>query len=64
VRHRIGRLIRAEPAGRPLSDDQLVRLMEKEGISVARRTVAKNREQLRIPASSVRRRQAVLSGQF
>jgi RNA polymerase sigma-54 factor len=62
VRHRIGRLIRAEPAGRPLSDDQLVRLMEQEGIQVARRTVAKYREQLRIPASSVRRRQAVLSG--
>lgn len=64
VRHRIGRLIRAEPAGRPLSDDQIVRLMENEGVSVARRTVAKYREQLRIPASSVRRRQAVLSGQF
>jgi RNA polymerase sigma-54 factor len=62
VRHRIERLIRAEPAGRPLSDDQLVHLMEAEGVSVARRTVAKYREQLHIPPSSVRRRQAILSG--
>jgi RNA polymerase sigma-54 factor len=62
VRHRIERLIRAEAAGRPLSDDQLVRLMEAEGVSVARRTVAKYREQLHIPPSSVRRRQAILSG--
>lgn len=62
VRHRIERLIRSEPAGRPLSDDQLVRMMETEGVSVARRTVAKYREQLHIPPSSVRRRQAILSG--
>ncbi len=62
VRHRIERLIRAEPAGRPLSDDQLVQMMEAEGVSVARRTVAKYRDQLNIPPSSVRRRQAILSG--
>ena len=62
VRHRIERLIRAEPAGRPLSDDQLVTLMEAEGVSVARRTVAKYRDQLNIPPTSVRRRQAILSG--
>jgi RNA polymerase sigma-54 factor len=62
VRHRIGRLIRAETAGKPLSDDQLVRLMQAEGVTVARRTVAKYREQMNIPASSVRRRQAILSG--
>ena len=62
VRHRIERLIRAEPAGRPLSDDQIVKMMECEGVSVARRTIAKYREQLSIPPSSVRRRQAVLSG--
>lgn len=64
VRHRIERLIRAEPAGRPLSDDQLVRLMQGEGVSVARRTVAKYRDQLGIPPSSVRRRQATLSGRI
>jgi RNA polymerase sigma-54 factor len=62
VRHRIEKLIRAEPAGRPLSDDQIVRMMEGEGVSVARRTIAKYRDQLSIPPSSVRRRQAILSG--
>ena len=62
ARHRIERLIKAEAASRPLSDDQLVHIMEAEGVSVARRTVAKYRDQLNIPTSSVRRRQAILSG--
>lgn len=62
VRHRISRLIRAETVARPLSDDQLVQIMKADGIEVARRTVAKYREQLNIPASSIRRRQAVLAG--
>jgi len=62
VRHRIEKLIRLEPAGKPLSDDQLVKLLEQEGIVIARRTVAKYREQLNIAPSSVRRRQAVLAG--
>lgn len=62
VRHRITRLIRMEDAARPLSDDQLVRMMQTEGVEVARRTVAKYREQIGIPASSIRRRQAVLAG--
>ena len=62
VRFRIEKLIRAEPAGKPLSDDQLVKLLEQEGIAIARRTVAKYREQLDIAPSSVRRRQAILSG--
>lgn len=64
VRHRIGTLIRAEPLAAPLSDDQLVRLMQAEGVSVARRTVAKYREQLNIPSSSARRRQAVVAGRL
>lgn len=64
VRHRIGALIRCELPEAPLSDDQLVRLMQSEGISVARRTVAKYREQLNIPGSTVRRRQAVVAGLF
>lgn len=64
VRHRIARVIRAEPADRPLSDDQLVRLMQEEGVTVARRTVAKYREQMNIPSSSVRRRQAVVAGRL
>lgn len=64
VRHRIARVIRAEPPDRPLSDDQLVRLMQEEGVTVARRTVAKYREQMNIPSSAVRRRQAVVAGRL
>ncbi|WP_126979244.1 RNA polymerase factor sigma-54 [Frigidibacter oleivorans] len=62
VRHRIGRLIRDEPVDAPLSDDQLVGLMRAEGVDVARRTVAKYRTQLNLPASKQRHRQAVLAG--
>jgi RNA polymerase sigma-54 factor len=58
VRGRIRELVSAEPAGRPLSDDQLVRALAVEGVDVARRTVAKYRESLGIPSSFERRRRA------
>jgi RNA polymerase sigma-54 factor len=64
VRSRIRKLIQAEPNGRPLSDEALVGLLETEGVCVARRTVAKYREQLRIPTAALRRRQAALSAQM
>lgn len=64
VRARIQRLIQSEPACRPFSDETLVHMLGKEGISVARRTVAKYREQLKIPTSALRRRQAILSSQL
>jgi RNA polymerase sigma-54 factor len=56
VRHRIRQLIEAEDAGNVLSDDALVQKLVAEGIDVARRTVAKYRESLRIPSSVERRR--------
>jgi RNA polymerase sigma-54 factor len=56
VRHRIRQLIEAEPAHGVLSDDSLVRTLKAEGIDIARRTVAKYRESLRIPSSVERRR--------
>ncbi|MGH6718670.1 MAG: RNA polymerase factor sigma-54, partial [Alphaproteobacteria bacterium] len=56
VRHRIRRLIDGEPAGAVLSDDRLVEVLRAEGIDIARRTVAKYRESLRIPSSVQRRR--------
>ena len=56
IRHRIRSLIDAESAGSVLSDDALVKHLRKEGISVARRTVAKYREAMRIPSSVERRR--------
>lgn len=64
IRARIKRMIQSEVAGRPFSDETLVHMLDKEGVSVARRTVAKYREQLRIPTSALRRRQAILSARF
>jgi RNA polymerase sigma-54 factor len=63
VRHRIKQLIEAEGA-QVLSDDALVQRLRSEGIDIARRTVAKYRESLRISSSIERRRerQAELSG--
>lgn len=56
VRHRIKQMIDAERATDVLSDDQLVDRLRGEGIDIARRTVAKYREALRIPSSVQRRR--------
>jgi RNA polymerase sigma-54 factor len=57
VRHRIKALIGAEPAAKVLSDDTIVALLGREGIEIARRTVAKYREAMRIPSSVQRRRE-------
>jgi RNA polymerase sigma-54 factor len=56
VRHRIRQLIEAEGAD-ILSDDALVQKLGREGVDIARRTVAKYRESLRIPSSIERRRE-------
>lgn len=58
VRDRIRAMVAAEPPGRPLSDDQIVAALSAEGVDVARRTVAKYRDALRIPSSVERRRRA------
>jgi RNA polymerase sigma-54 factor len=55
---RLVQLIRAEPAEAPLSDQALARQLAAEGFAVARRTVAKYRVSLRIPAALARRRGA------
>ena len=57
VRHRIKELIEAEAPAAVLSDDKLVEVLKKEGIDIARRTVAKYREAMRIPSSVQRRRE-------
>ncbi len=56
VRHRIKQLIDAEKADDILSDDTIVEQLRKAGIDIARRTVAKYREAMRIPSSVQRRR--------
>jgi RNA polymerase sigma-54 factor len=57
VRHRIRLLIEAEHAEGILSDDAIVAVLRREGVDIARRTVAKYREALRIPNSAQRRRE-------
>jgi len=57
VRHRIKTLIDSEPPDGVFSDDKLVEVLNAEGIDIARRTVAKYREALKIPSSVQRRRQ-------
>jgi RNA polymerase sigma-54 factor len=57
VRLRIRKLIEAETPEAILSDDTLVALLRQDGIDIARRTVAKYRESMRIPSSVQRRRE-------
>ena len=57
VRHRIKEMIDSEPASDVLSDDKIVERLKQDGVDIARRTVAKYREALRIPSSVQRRRQ-------
>jgi RNA polymerase sigma-54 factor len=56
VRYRIKQLIDAEDAVDVLSDDTIVEKLRDSGIDIARRTVAKYREAMRIPSSVLRRR--------
>jgi RNA polymerase sigma-54 factor len=56
VKHRIKALVQAEDPAKPLSDETIARLLERDGIQVARRTVNKYREELKIPPASRRRR--------
>ncbi|HEY2527992.1 MAG TPA: RNA polymerase factor sigma-54 [Xanthobacteraceae bacterium] len=65
VRHRIRQLIDAETPTDVLSDDTIVEKLHAAGIEIARRTVAKYREAMRIPSSVQRRRekQGVIKGQ-
>ena len=48
-------MIKSEDVSKPFSDSQIVKLLKAEGIEIARRTVAKYREQLLIPAAGKRR---------
>ena len=55
VKSRIQSLVEAEDSAQPLSDARLSELLARDGIRIARRTVAKYREELHIPSSSIRR---------
>ena len=56
VKHRIGELVDCEDPSNPLSDQAISEALEREGVSVSRRTVNKYREELGIPARAARRR--------
>ncbi len=56
VRDRIKKLIDAETVQDVLSDDRIVEMLKSDGVDIARRTVAKYREAMRIPSSVQRRR--------
>ena len=55
VRALIKQLVSAEDSAKPLSDSQLAQMLEEQGIQVARRTVAKYREALKIAPANLRR---------
>ncbi len=56
----ISKLVAAEDPKRPLSDELIAARVSKQGVKLARRTVAKYRQMLKIPSSAERRRRAKL----
>jgi RNA polymerase sigma-54 factor len=56
VKERIRKVIEAEDPARPLSDSKIMRMLQREGIRMARRTVAKYREEMFIPSSDKRKK--------
>jgi RNA polymerase sigma-54 factor len=61
VRNKIQELVNRESPSDPLSDDAIAEIISKQGITLARRTVAKYRQLLKIPSSTERRRRAKIS---
>ncbi len=59
IRAKIRKLINEEETKKPLSDSKIAKSLQDEGINVARRTVAKYRESMNIPASSERKKIAL-----
>ena len=55
IKQRIRKIIEAEDARRPLSDSKIMNILQKEGLMLARRTIAKYREELKIPTSNQRK---------
>ena len=55
LKRRVKKLIDEEDSTRPLTDEQITRILQSQGIQVTRRTVAKYREDMRIPSTHQRR---------
>ena len=62
VRNLIKTIIQDEESAKPLSDESLAEIISNKGVKLARRTVAKYRELMKIPSSSERRRRAKVFG--
>jgi RNA polymerase sigma-54 factor len=56
VKEKIKEMIDQEPPQKPLSDQKIMQNLTDQGLSIARRTIAKYREELRIPSASQRRK--------
>jgi RNA polymerase sigma-54 factor len=55
IKQRIRKIIENEDPRKPLSDSKIVSILQKEGLMLARRTIAKYREELKIPTSNQRK---------
>ncbi|MBI3003950.1 MAG: RNA polymerase factor sigma-54 [Ignavibacteriales bacterium] len=56
VKQRVKDIISCEDSQNPLNDDKIAEMLQKEGIRIARRTVAKYREQLSLPIARMRKK--------
>ncbi len=55
IKQRIRKIIENEDPRKPLSDSKIVTILQREGLELARRTIAKYREELKIPTSNQRK---------
>ena len=55
LKRKVKKMIEDEDRIKPLTDDQITLMLQKEGINVTRRTVAKYREDMKIPSTHQRR---------
>jgi RNA polymerase sigma-54 factor len=55
IKQRIRKIIEGEDHRKPMSDSKIVSILQKEGLVLARRTIAKYREELKIPTSNQRK---------
>lgn len=56
IKEKIRDIIESEDPEKPLSDEKISKMLQEDGLSVARRTIAKYREQMNIPGTSMRRK--------
>jgi RNA polymerase sigma-54 factor len=62
IKEKIKKLVENEDKGQPLSDIEIGDILARNNLRIARRTVAKYRKQLKIPASHIRKRMSIMEG--